>query len=84
MDIHLARPTRVDVRDMQCAQALAQASHAVKPLAVGQALEVLGNASDVKDDVLIWARELGHAVLKVQAHNDDWVVAIRKGRDADA
>ena len=74
----------LDVRDMQCAQALAQASHAIKPLAVGQALEVLGNASDVKNDLLVWARELGHAVLANQARRDEWVVTIRKGQEADA
>ena len=70
----------VDVREMTCAQALAVASHAIKGLAVGQTLDVVCNAPDVKDDLLIWARELGHAVLTTKMHRDDTTMRIRKGR----
>lgn len=70
----------VDVRDMSCAQALAQAGRALKPLVVGQALDIVCNAPDVKDDLSIWARELGHAVLASTTHGDDTTVHIRKER----
>lgn len=70
----------VDVREMTCAQALAVASRAIKGLSVGQTLDVVCNAPDVKDDLLIWAGELGHAVLTTKRHRDDTTMRIRKGR----
>ena len=70
----------VDVRDMTCAQALAQAGRAVKSLDVGQAVDILCNAPDVKDDLLIWARELGHVVPAVKARGEEWAVTVQKGR----
>ncbi|MBI3324705.1 MAG: sulfurtransferase TusA family protein [Candidatus Omnitrophica bacterium] len=69
----------VDVRDMSCAQALAQAARALKPLVVGQALDIVCNAPDVKDDLSIWARELGHAVPTTQSRGGEFVVTVRKG-----
>ena len=65
---------------MSCAQALAQAGRALKPLAVGQALDIVCNAPDVKDDLSIWARELGHAVLTTSTQGDDTTLRIRKER----
>jgi TusA-related sulfurtransferase len=62
------------------ARALAVASHAIKGLAVGQTLDVVCNAPDVKNDLLIWARELGHAVLTTKMRRDDTTMRIRKGR----
>ena len=75
-----ASAVTVDVRDMNCAQALAQAGRALKPLAVGQALDIVCNAPDVKDDLLIWARELGHTVPTTTTHGNDTTMRIRKGR----
>jgi len=65
---------------MSCAQALAQAARALKPLAAGQALDIVCNAPDVKDDLSIWARELGHAVLTTQSRGEECVVTVRKAR----
>jgi TusA-related sulfurtransferase len=75
-----ASAATVDVRDMSCAQALAQAGRALKPLAVGQALDIVCNAPDVKDDLSIWARELGHAVPATQSRGEEFVVTVRKVR----
>jgi len=52
----------VDVRDMLCAQALARVAKALEPLAAGEAIEVRYNAEDVREDLLVWARGLGHQV----------------------
>ena len=54
----------IDVRDMLCAQALALASSAMNKLAPGNILQIVFNTSDVKNDLLIWAREKGHAVAQ--------------------
>lgn len=55
----------VDVRDMTCAQALALIAQAVARLAAGTSLEVLYSTDDVKADVLVWARDLGHLARDV-------------------
>ena len=61
--IMAARPSAtVDVRDMVCAQALAVVARAVAALAVGQAADILYNAEDVRQDLVSWARDRGHAV----------------------
>jgi TusA-related sulfurtransferase len=52
----------VDVRDMLCAQALAVVAQAVGKLAHGQSLLARYSASDVKHDLLVWARDQGHRV----------------------
>ena len=70
----------VDVRDMTCAQALVQADRAMRKLAVGNALEILCNAIDVRDDLVIWARELGYALLAVDAQAGDISLKIRRTR----
>jgi len=70
----------VDVRDMSCAQALAQAARALKPLVVGRALDIVCNAPDVKDDLLVWTRELGHVVLATKSRDEEFVVTVRKER----
>ena len=53
---------RVDVSDMVCAQALAVVARAMGRVAAGQPVEVRYNAEDVRRDLLVWAREQGHAV----------------------
>lgn len=51
-------PTQlVDVRDMVCAQALAVVAHALGRPDDGDPLEILYNADDVKQDLLVWARD---------------------------
>lgn len=70
----------VDVRDMTCAQALVQVDRAMRKLAAGNILEVLCNAPDVRDDLLVWARELGYAVLSVDAQAGDMSLKIRRTR----
>jgi hypothetical protein len=51
----------VDVRDMLCAQALAVVAQAVER-AHGRPVDVTYNTDDVKQDLLVWARERGLAV----------------------
>ena len=67
-----------DVRDMQCAQALAQASMARKRLAPGAVLELLCNADDVTRDLLVWVKELGDLVVKTHTQTDGTRLWIRK------
>lgn len=45
----------VDVRDMLCAQALAVVNAALAALRQGEVAEILYNAADVKQDLLVWA-----------------------------
>ncbi len=54
---------RVDVRDMLCAQALAVVAGALKPLTAGASVEVEYNAADVREDLLHWAADQGHAAV---------------------
>ncbi len=52
----------VDVRDMLCAQALAVVARAAGPLRPGVPLQVLFNADDVRQDLLVWAQGRGMRV----------------------
>ena len=56
--------TTIDVRDMMCAQALALIAQAVERLPAGGLLKVRYNAPDVKQDLLLWARDRSHRVSK--------------------
>jgi TusA-related sulfurtransferase len=70
-----APPTvKVDVRDMLCAQALVVAARAMERLNVGEALEILYNTEDVRQDLLVWANDRDHI-----AH-DDGTTALRVTR----
>ena len=69
----------IDVRDMECAQALAQVGAAMRRLANGETLDVTCNAPDVKDDLLVWARALGHVVLVVDDRVDEVWLRIQRG-----
>ncbi len=51
--------TTVDVRDMLCAQALAVVDEAVKRLGPGGCLTVRFNTPDVRQDLIVWARDRG-------------------------
>ena len=51
----------LDVRDMLCAQALAQAAQAMARVPRGAALRLIYNTEDVRRDVVAWARERGYA-----------------------
>ncbi len=66
-----------DVRDMLCAQALAHVDRAMRRLAPGAALDVVGNGLDVKADLLAWASGLGHEVAEVREEPDDWQLRLR-------
>ena len=57
--------TAVDVRDMLCAQALAVVDESLKRCQPGETITIRYNASDVKQDLLIWASRLGHPVVEV-------------------
>ena len=69
----------VDVRGMQCAQALAQASQAMRQLDRGEVLELICNASDVRDDLMTWAKELSHELVSTHVRNKDTWLQIRRG-----
>ena len=72
-------PVRVDVRDMQCAQALAQAGVAMKGLVPGAMLELICNAEDVQHDLLVWAKELHYPVVASEVRDGDTWLTIQKG-----
>lgn len=67
----------VDVRDMLCAQALAQIAQALDVVAPGQAITILYNAEDIKQDAIIWARERGHEAGPAAANR----LTIRRAAD---
>jgi TusA-related sulfurtransferase len=50
----------VDVRDMLCAQALAEIAQAAARLSSGQTLMITYNAEDVKQDAARWAHHQGY------------------------
>jgi len=68
----------LDVRDMQCAQALAQASQAMRRLAPGGVLDVTCNAEDVARDLVAWARQLRYAVTGPETRDGETWLTIRK------
>ena len=53
----------LDVRDMVCAQALAQVARAVSSLSRGASLRVVYNTDDVRRDLVVWARDRHYAAL---------------------
>lgn len=53
--------TELDVRDMLCAQALAQAAGAMARVPQGAALRIVYNAEDVRRDLIAWARDRRYA-----------------------
>ena len=54
----------VDVRDMLCAQALAQVAKAAGQLAPGAALRVAFNRDDVAHDLDAWVAGRGYQVVE--------------------
>ena len=58
----------LDLRDMVCAQALAQVARAVEALPRGASLRVVYNAEDVRRDLVAWARERQYAALPDGEH----------------
>ena len=60
----------VDVRDMICAQALAQADRAIRRLQPGESLTVICNAADVERDLSVWAKEVGHRLVSTEQRPD--------------
>ena len=68
----------IDVRDMQCAQALAQADQAIQRLPVGAILELVCNGDDVRDDLLAWAKQTGHSVLHADVQARETWLKVQK------
>lgn len=57
----------VDVRDMLCAQALARVAEAIERCHEGASVEVLHNAEDVRQDLLVWAKDRGLRITEERA-----------------
>ena len=70
----------VDVQEMLCAQALARADREIRAIPIGAAMGVVCNATDVRDDLLVWAREMGHTIMKQQQLASQFHVWIQRGR----
>jgi TusA-related sulfurtransferase len=68
----------VDVRDMLCAQALAQVDGAMRRLASEATLPVIANAADVLRDLAVWAQERGHVVAAAELRDGETWLRIRK------
>ena len=68
----------VDVRDMSCAQALAQAAQAMQPLTRGAVLELICNAEDVRRDLVAWVKHVHHQLLSTQVCDGDTRLKIQK------
>ena len=68
----------IDVRDMLCAQALAQADQAIQRLPSGAILELVCNGEDVRDDLLAWAKQTGHSVLHADVQASETWIKVQK------
>ena len=68
----------VDVRDMQCAQALATAARAMRGLPLGAVLELACNAQDVRRDLAAWAAHARHRLLSDEMRDGDIRLQIQK------
>ena len=55
-------PATVDVTDMLCVQALAVVAEAMRARAANERLKVIFNSESVRQDLLVWARTLGHRI----------------------
>ena len=51
------QPVECDVRDMLCAQALAQVARAAADAPRGATVRIAYNAEDVRRDLIAWARD---------------------------
>ena len=71
----------IDVRDMLCAQALAQVSSVMRRVEAGALVEVICNTVDVRDDLLTWAKTQGHAIVEPVSQGPDIVMQLRKHGD---
>ena len=54
----------IDVREMLCAQALALVAQALGRVEIGSLLGVRYGSDDVRQDLVVWARDRGHGVLE--------------------
>ena len=70
----------VDVRGMLCAQALQVAWKAMRGISEDSVLALFCNASDVKTDLLLWAKELGHVVIDTEEGQEGIWLWVRKGQ----
>lgn len=68
----------VDVRDMLCAQALAQVDGAMRRLSPGATLPVIANATDVLRDLVTWTRDRGHVLAASELRDGETWLRIRK------
>ena len=68
----------IDVRDMLCAQALAQVSSVMRRVEDGALVEVVCNTIDVRDDLLAWANTQGQELVEPVANSEDIVIHLRK------
>ncbi len=67
----------VDVRDMLCAQAIQVVSQAARTLPPGSELDVVCNAADVYQDLLLWAKARAYPVLSTEAYAENMKLRIR-------
>ena len=74
----MERHSTLDVRDMLCAQALAQAGQAMRHVESGGTLEILCNAAEVKNDLVAWAAHTGHRVISLDDDGEDQRLRIEK------
>lgn len=75
----------IDVRDMVCAQALAIVAQAVERLPAGGLATILYNAPDVRQDLLLWARDRGCSIdeqtsgaLHLQPHTNTFGAGVQR------
>ena len=68
----------IDVREMLCAQALAQVSSVMRRVDAGALIDVVCNAEDVREDLLAWADAQGHEVLEVVQRSREILIRVRK------
>ena len=76
---------QLDVRDMLCAQALAQVDARLRQLAGGEPLDVLCNGAEVIEDLLTWARQTDTVVFERRdTEHETHLILRRRGSNEGA
>lgn len=76
--------THVDARGMMCPEPLRAAELAMRPLASGTVLSIVATDPAAPIDLEAWCLRRQHQFLACQAHDDGWVIRIRKGHDQES
>ncbi|HEY0833117.1 MAG TPA: sulfurtransferase TusA family protein [Azospirillum sp.] len=75
----MARRT-VDARNAFCPGPLMELIAALKPLNVGDEVEVLSSDRGSADDIPAWTKKVGHQLLACDKHDGHWSIVVKKAK----